>query len=55
MVFLTSNPRLAKRFSKETQALGFIGLDGHRTRGGLRASLYNAVTQEYVSALIDFM
>ena len=36
-------------------AAGFVGLEGHRAFGGLRASLYNAVTLESVDALVDFL
>jgi phosphoserine aminotransferase len=36
-------------------AAGFVGLEGHRAVGGLRASLYNAVTLESVDALVDFL
>ena len=46
---------LDRRFKKEAQAEGLIGLGGHRSVGGLRASLYNAVTLEDVHKLIDFM
>ena len=40
---------------KEATAAGLSGLKGHRSVGGLRASLYNAVTQDAVDALVDFL
>jgi phosphoserine aminotransferase len=46
---------LEKRFAKEAEANGMIGLKGHRSVGGLRASIYNAVPLEIVAALADFM
>lgn len=46
---------LEKRFVKEAEAAGIVGLKGHRSVGGMRASLYNAVTLEAVHALADFM
>jgi phosphoserine aminotransferase len=55
VVFDIEDTGLAQRFSQEALAQGFMGLDGHRTRGGYRASLYNAVTQEEVCALTEFM
>ena len=41
--------------SKEAKAAGFEGLKGHRSVGGIRASIYNAVTKEAVDALVSFM
>jgi phosphoserine aminotransferase len=46
---------LEKLFVKESQAEGFVGLGGHRSVGGLRASTYNAVPYESCKALVDFM
>ncbi|MDR1044795.1 MAG: 3-phosphoserine/phosphohydroxythreonine transaminase [Candidatus Adiutrix sp.] len=46
---------LEKKFKKESQAAGLVGLGGHRSVGGLRASLYNAVTLDDVRRLVDFM
>jgi len=46
---------LEKKFLKEAQASGLIELTGHRTVGGCRASLYNAMPIEGVQALVDFM
>jgi len=46
---------LEKRFVKESDAAGLIGLKGHRSVGGLRASLYKALSIEAVEALASFM
>ncbi len=46
---------LEKRFKKEAQAEGLAGLGGHRSVGGIRASLYNAVSQEDVDRLVEYM
>ena len=46
---------LEKAFLEKSAAAGFSGLKGHRSIGGLRASLYNAVQPEAVEALCDFM
>jgi phosphoserine aminotransferase len=44
-----------KKFSKEAEAAGLVGTPGHRSVGGMRISLYNAVTPEAVQALTSFM
>jgi phosphoserine aminotransferase len=44
-----------KKFVKEAEAAGLIGIKGHRSVGGMRASLYNAVSIEAVEALVGFM
>jgi phosphoserine aminotransferase len=49
------NEALEQRFVAEAEAAGLSGLKGHRSVGGLRASLYNAQTIEAVQALVDFM
>lgn len=46
---------IEKKFVKEAEAAGLIGVKGHRSVGGMRASLYNAVTVEAVDALASFM
>jgi phosphoserine aminotransferase len=46
---------LEKRFVQESEAAGFIGLQGHRSAGGLRASIYNAVSLTTVGELAEFM
>lgn len=47
--------KLEELFVKESKAAGMVGLKGHRSVGGLRASLYNAQTVEAVEALVGFM
>jgi len=44
-----------KKFAKEAEAAGIVGTPGHRSVGGMRASLYNAVTPQAVEALTQFM
>ena len=44
-----------KKFVKESEAAGIVGVKGHRAVGGMRASIYNAVTLEAVEALVSFM
>ena len=46
---------LEKKFLKEAAAAGFESLKGHRSVGGARASIYNAMPKEGVQALVDFM
>ncbi len=53
--FVTGNEELDAKFVKEATAAGFINLKGHRTVGGMRASIYNAMPVEGVAALVDFM
>lgn len=55
VVFNLPTPELEQRFLQATEAAGFAGLSGHRTIGGVRASLYNAVTVDAVAALCEFM
>ena len=50
-----SNPDLEPVFAKEADAADLKGLKGHRSVGGLRASLYNACSVDSVRALVDFM
>ena len=49
------SPELEEKFIKEADEVGLIQLKGHRSVGGLRVSLYNAVTLEQTKRLIDFM
>ncbi|HOL96812.1 MAG TPA: aminotransferase class V-fold PLP-dependent enzyme, partial [bacterium] len=49
------NEDLEKKFVSEAAAAGLAGLKGHRSVGGLRASIYNAHPVEGVRALVDFM
>jgi len=44
-----------KKFAKEAEAAGIVGTPGHRSVGGMRVSLYNAVPPEAVQALVSFM
>lgn len=53
--FVLAEPRLEERFASEAAAAGLTNLAGHRSVGGLRASLYNAMPLEGVHALIAFM
>ncbi|MDR2689808.1 MAG: 3-phosphoserine/phosphohydroxythreonine transaminase [Azoarcus sp.] len=53
--FTLPDAELEARFVKESAAAGFIGLKGHKSVGGIRASLYNAVSLEAVDALLQFM
>jgi phosphoserine aminotransferase len=53
--FRLPNEDLEKRFAKESEAAGMVGLKGHRSVGGLRASLYNALPLESAQALAQFM
>jgi len=46
---------IEKKFAKEAEAAALIGVKGHRSVGGMRVSLYNAVTPEAVDALLSFM
>ena len=53
--FVTGNPDLDAKFVKEAEAAGFVNLKGHRTVGGMRASIYNAMPMEGVEKLVAFM
>lgn len=53
--FVTGDEELDARFVKESKEAGFVNLKGHRTVGGMRASIYNAMPTEGVEKLIDFM
>ncbi|MBW3110809.1 3-phosphoserine/phosphohydroxythreonine transaminase [Bacillus sp. MCCB 382] len=53
--FSTGDDELNAQFLKEAKAEGFEFLKGHRSVGGMRASLYNAMPREGVEALVDFM
>ncbi len=53
--FVTGNDELDAKFVKEATAKGFVNIKGHRTVGGMRASIYNAMPYEGVKALVDFM
>lgn len=53
--FVTGNEDLDAKFVKEATACGLVNLKGHRSVGGMRASIYNAMPVEGVRALVDFM
>ncbi len=55
VVFRLPSEELEEKFVKEAKAHGMIGLKGHRSVGGIRASIYNAMPLEGVEKLIDFM
>ena len=55
VTFRLPNEDLEKAFVKESTGAGLDGLKGHRSVGGLRASIYNAFPEEGVKALVDFM
>jgi phosphoserine aminotransferase len=53
--FTLARPQLDLTFLSEAQAAGLTNLEGHRSVGGMRASLYNAMPLEGVQVLISFM
>ncbi len=53
--FVTGDAELDKKFCKESTEAGFVNLKGHRSVGGMRASIYNAMPTEGVEALVEFM
>lgn len=53
--FVTGNEDLDAKFVKEASALGFVNLKGHRSVGGMRASIYNAMPTKGVQRLVEFM
>jgi phosphoserine aminotransferase len=53
--FFLHDAALDKPFLEEARAAGLIGLKGHRALGGMRASIYNAMPEAGVQALVDFM
>jgi phosphoserine aminotransferase len=55
VTFRLPSEALEKTFDKEATAVGLDGLKGHRSVGGMRASIYNAFPEEGVDALIEFM
>jgi phosphoserine aminotransferase len=55
VTFRLSSAELDEKFCKEAEDAGLSGLAGHRTVGGIRASIYNAFPQEGVERLVDFM
>lgn len=53
--FVLANAELDAEFLKGSKAAGLIGLKGHRSVGGMRASIYNAMPEAGVAALVDYM
>ena len=53
--FITGDKDMDAKFVKAAEAAGFVNLKGHRLVGGMRASIYNAMPIEGVTALVDFM
>ena len=53
--FVTGDEELDAKFVKESTAAGFVNLKGHRSVGGMRASIYNAMPYEGVEKLVEFM
>ncbi len=53
--FILANPELDSVFLEEAKQAGMVALKGHRSVGGMRASIYNAMPEEGVDALIGFM
>jgi len=55
VTFRLPSEALEKAFDQQATAAGFDGLKGHRSVGGMRASIYNAFPEAGVQALVDFM
>ena len=55
ITFRLGSEELEKKFAKEATAAGLDGLKGHRSVGGMRASIYNAFPEDGVDALVQFM
>lgn len=55
ITFRFADEALEKKFLEEAKQEGFVGLNGHRSVGGCRASTYNAVPLEACKALSEFM
>ena len=55
VTFVTGDKDLDAKFVKESEAAGFVNLKGHRSVGGMRASIYNAMPEEGVQKLVEFM
>ncbi|MDN5874183.1 MAG: 3-phosphoserine/phosphohydroxythreonine transaminase, partial [Sinobacteraceae bacterium] len=55
VVFTLADEQHNAAFLKGAEGAGMVGLKGHRSVGGMRASLYNALPEAAVSALIDYM
>ena len=55
VTFVATSDELNKKFISEAKANGIVNIKGHRSVGGMRASIYNAMPYEGVKALVDFM
>ena len=55
VTFTLPNKEIEQEFLQKAKETGFIGLNGHRSVGGCRASIYNAVPLEHCQELADFM
>ncbi|SQG36296.1 3-phosphoserine/phosphohydroxythreonine aminotransferase [Haemophilus influenzae] len=55
VTFITGDAELDAKFVAESTAAGLQALKGHKVLGGMRASIYNAMSQDGVEALITFM
>jgi phosphoserine aminotransferase len=55
ITFNLANEELEKKFVAESTSAGFSGLKGHRSVGGIRASIYNAFPKKGVEELVNFM
>jgi phosphoserine aminotransferase len=53
--FTLAKPDLDKTFCDEAKKAGLVNLEGHRSVGGMRASIYNAMSIEGIEALVKFM
>lgn len=53
--FITGDKEMDAKFIKEAETNGFVNLKGHRSVGGMRASIYNAMPKEGVEKLVEFM
>ena len=53
--FVLADPGLDATFLEKAEAAGLANLKGHRSVGGMRASIYNAMPESGVDALIEFM
>ena len=55
ITFVTGDPELDKKFVSEAKAQGIVNIKGHRSVGGMRASIYNAMPIEGIETLVGFM
>ena len=55
VTFITGDKNLDDKFIKEANKVGIVNIKGHRTVGGMRASIYNAMPIEGVKYLVEFM